>query len=82
MTLKQLSEYSGADPPTRAEIERYIYGISDPQTRDMFYLHFIAGLSYRDTARHIGGGVTKDCVFVRIKRFMRKDVDDKKNKKS
>jgi hypothetical protein len=48
----------------------------------MFYLHFIAGYTYRQTAEHIGGGVTKDCVFMRVKRFMRKVVDDKKSKKS
>jgi DNA-directed RNA polymerase specialized sigma24 family protein len=72
LTLKQLSGYSRADPHTRAEIERYIYGISDPQTRDMFYLHFIAGYTYRQTAEHIGGGVTKDCVFSRVKRFLEK----------
>ena len=71
MTLKQLSEYSGADPPTRAEIERYIYGISDPQTRDMFYLHFIAGYSYSETALRLGGNMTRYCVVNRIRRFQK-----------
>jgi hypothetical protein len=38
----------------------------------MFYLHFIAGYTYRQTAEHIGGGITKDCVFSRVKRFLEK----------
>ena len=81
MTLKQLAAYHAASPPERAEIEQYIYGIDDPQTRDMFYLHFISGYSYSQTAKHLGGGMTKDCVFARVKRFL-ENVDDKNDKKS
>ena len=68
MTLKQLAAYHAAAPPERAEIERYIYAIKDPQTRDMFYLHFIAGFSYGQTAQHLGGGMTRQCVYNRIHR--------------
>lgn len=78
MTYKKLKRYHTAGKRERAEIEQYIYGIDDPQTRDMFYLHFISGYSYSQTAKHLGGGMTKDCVFARVKRFL-KNVDDKNN---
>lgn len=76
MNIKILGAYAVADERTRREIEQYIYGIDDPQTRDMFYLHFISGYSYSQTAKHLGGGMTKDCVFARVKRFL-ENVDDK-----
>lgn len=76
MNIKTLGAYAVADERTRREIEQYIYGIDDPQTRDMFYLHFISGYSYSQTAKHLGGGMTKDCVFTRVKRFL-ENVDDK-----
>lgn len=72
MDKKTLDVYHVASPKTRQEIEKFIYSIADPQTRDMFYLHFIAGYTYRQTAEHIGGGITKDCVFSRVKRFFEK----------
>lgn len=76
MDKKTLGAYHAADLKTRREIEKYIYSIDDPQTRDMFYLHFISGYSYLQTAKHLGGGMTKDCVFTRVKRFL-ENVDDK-----
>jgi DNA-directed RNA polymerase specialized sigma24 family protein len=76
MTYKKLKNYHTAGKREQAEIEQYIYGIDDPQTRDMFYLHFISGYSYSQTAKHLGGGMTKDCVFARVKRFL-ENVDDK-----
>lgn len=81
MTYKKLKSYHTAGKRERAEIEQYIYGIDDPQTRDMFYLHFISGYSYLQTAKHLGGGMTKDCAFARVKRFL-ENVDDKNSKKS
>ena len=72
MDKKTLGAYHVADLKTRRKIENFIYSIADPQTRDMFYLHFIAGYTYRQTAEHIGGGITKDCVFSRVKRFFEK----------
>jgi DNA-directed RNA polymerase specialized sigma24 family protein len=76
MDKKTLGAYHAADLKTRREIEKFIYCIDDPQTRDMFYLHFISGYSYSQTAKHLGGGMTKDCVFARVKRFL-ENVDDK-----
>ena len=76
MNIKTLGAYAVADERTRREIKQYIYSIDDPQTRDMFYLHFITGYSYSQTAKHLGGGMTKDCVFARVKRFL-ENVDDK-----
>lgn len=73
MDKKTLGTYHVANEQTRREIENFIYGIDDPQTRDMFYLHFIVGYTYRQTAEHIGGGITKDCVFSRVKRFFEKN---------
>ena len=72
MDKKTLGAYHVADLKMRQEIEKFIYNIADPQTRDMFYLHFIAGYTYRQIAEHIGGGITKDCVFSRVKRFFKK----------
>jgi DNA-directed RNA polymerase specialized sigma24 family protein len=76
MNIKTLGAYAVADERTRREIKQYIYSIDDPQTRDMFYLHFITGYSYSQTAKHLCGGMTKDCVFARVKRFL-ENVDDK-----
>lgn len=75
MNIKTLGAYHVSDERTRREIEQYIYGIADPQTRDMFYLHFISGYSYSQTAKHLGGGMTRKCVFERIKRHLKKVVD-------
>lgn len=76
MNIKTLGAYHVSDERTRREIEKFVYDIEDPQTRDMFYLHFITGYSYSQTAKHLGGGVTKDCVFARVKRYL-ENVDDK-----
>ena len=73
MNAKILGTYRETDDQTRREIEKFIREIENPLTRDMFYLHFIAGYTYRQTAEHIGGGVTKDCVFMRVKRFFEKN---------
>lgn len=82
MNKKTLGAYHVADEHTRREIEQYIYEIVDPQTRDMFYLHFIAGYSYSQTARHLGGGMTKDCVYMRVTRMLtEQNVDDKNDQK-
>ena len=72
MTIKTLGAYAVADEPTRCEIERYIADIPDPQTREMFRLHFVCGLSYSQTARVLGGGMSRHCVISRIRRYERK----------
>ena len=46
MTLQELAVYKTADEDKRREIESYIAEIPDPQTREMFRLHFIGGYSY------------------------------------
>lgn len=74
MTLQELAVYKTADEDKRREIESYIAEIPDPQTREMFRLHFIGGYSYSETARKMGGGVTRYCVFSRVKRYVRRHL--------
>lgn len=69
MTLADLREFPHADEKKQNEIKAYIDGIQDPQTRLMFELHFIGGLSYSQTARELGGGMTRYCVYCRVKRY-------------
>lgn len=72
MDIKTLGAYHDANEKTRREIEDFIFNIDNPLTRDMFYLHFISGYSYQQTAQHLGEGITRDCVFMRVKRFLEK----------
>lgn len=76
MTPAELRTFPNADSKTKARIIAYISEISDPQTRLMFELHFLRGLSYQMTARMIGGGVTKSCVVMRVRREAKKVVND------
>jgi DNA-directed RNA polymerase specialized sigma24 family protein len=69
MNIKTLGTYAVADKRTRREIEQYIYGIDDPQTQKMFWLHFVCGLSYAKTAQTLGGGMGRNCVYNRIHRY-------------
>ena len=46
----------------RNRLERYIVGIPDSLTRQIFTLRFIDGLSWRRVAYSIGGGNTEDSV--------------------
>jgi DNA-directed RNA polymerase specialized sigma24 family protein len=71
MTLADLREFPNADEEKQNEIKAYIDGIRDPQTRLMFELHFLRGLSYRQTAKMIGSGITRYCVYRRILRHTR-----------
>ena len=70
MTPAELRTFPNADPETKTQIIAYISEISDPQTRLMFELHFLRGLSYRQTAKMLGGGMSRECVCSRIKRYM------------
>lgn len=72
MDKKTLGAYHVASPKTRQEIEKFIYSIPDPQTREMFRLHFVCGLSYSQTARVLYGGMSRHCVISRIRRYKRK----------
>lgn len=72
MTLKQLAAYPTAAPPVRESIERYIADIPDPQTREMFRLHFVCGLSYSQVARVLHKKMSRHCVISRIRRYEKK----------
>ena len=72
MTLSELKAFPNADEEEKARIIGYIGAIPDPQTRQMFELHFLRGLSYRQTAEMLGGGMSRECVHIRIRRFIRK----------
>jgi DNA-directed RNA polymerase specialized sigma24 family protein len=69
MTLADLREFPNADEEKQNEIKAYIDGIRDPQTRLMFELHFLRGLSYRQTAALLGR-MSRDCVYRRIRRYI------------
>lgn len=72
MTISRLATYKIADQQTRAEIEEYIAAIEDPQTREMFELHFLRGLSYSQTAAKVGGKMSGSGVAKRISRHVQK----------
>lgn len=59
----------------RNRLERYIAGIPDSLTRQIFTLRFINGLSWLQVALHIGGN-TADSVRMTCYRYI-----DKENKK-
>lgn len=67
-----LASYKEADKQTRAEITAYIDAIKDPQTQEMFRLHFVEGLSYSKLARQLGGGMTRYCAYYRVKRYCKR----------
>lgn len=71
MTYRKLKSYRTADDVTRAEIDRYIAAVPDPQTRDMFRLRFVTGLKYFQVAMRLGGGMSTDCVKKRIYRYVK-----------
>ena len=50
--------------------EEYIQGIDDYQTRKMFYLHFVKGKTFVQTAIECGLGGNSDCVKKRIYRYI------------
>lgn len=56
----------------RARLERYIAGIDDSLTRQMFKLRFVNGLTWRQVAACIGGGNTGDGCRKAVQRYLRK----------
>ncbi len=54
----------------KSEIEHYVNGISDPQTREIFRLRFIKGLTWVQVAVRIGGN-TEDSCRKRVMRYFR-----------
>ena len=51
--------------------EEYINSIEDYQTRKMFYLHFIKGKTFVQTAIECGLGGSEGCVKMRIRRYLK-----------
>lgn len=60
----------------RNRLERYISDIPDSLTRQIFALRFINGLTWFQTAMHIGGGNTEDSVRQRVYRYLKTDAED------
>ena len=57
----------------RARLERYIAGIDDSLTRQMFKLRFVNGLTWRQVAACIGGRNTDDGCRKAVQRYLRKN---------
>lgn len=55
----------------RNRLERYISGIPDSLTRQIFTLRFVNGLNWYQTALHIGGGNTDVSVRQRVYRYLK-----------
>ncbi len=62
----------------RNRLERYIAGIPDSLTRQIFALRFINGLSWVQVAFSVGGGNTEEGVRQRVYRHLKAD-DAKKH---
>lgn len=54
----------------RTRLERYISGIPDSLTRQIFTYRFVNGLSWWQVAYSIGGNNTGDGVRMRVKRYL------------
>ena len=54
----------------RNRLERYISGIPDSLTRQIFALRFINGFSWHQTAMRVGGGNTDESVRKRVYRYL------------
>lgn len=57
----------------RSRLERYIAGIPDSLTRQIFALRFINGLTWYQVAMHIGGGNTEEGVRQRVYRYLKSE---------
>jgi len=51
------------------EIESFIDQLSDSQIRQILYMKYLKGMSWRQIARHLGGGNTEDCIRKKVVRF-------------
>lgn len=54
------------------EIDQFIGQVSDSQMRQILHLKYLRGFSWRQIARHLGGGNTEDCVRKKVVRFFEK----------
>ena len=59
----------------RTRLERYISGIPDSLTRQIFALRFINGLNWHQTAMRVGGGNTDESVRKRVYRYLQSTSD-------
>lgn len=57
-------------------LERYIAGIPDSITRQIFALRFINGLTWTQTALSLGGGNTDVSVRQRVYRYLRDSKEE------
>lgn len=60
----------------RAKLERYIDGIDDSLTREIYRLRFIDGLSWAKVAAAIGGANTEDSVRMACYRRLKEHEED------
>lgn len=60
----------------RSRLERYIGGIGDSETRMMFTLRFINGLSWNQVAKHMGDGYMGNSLKKKCYRYLKADKDD------
>ena len=54
----------------RNRLERYIAGISDSPTRQIFTYRFVNGMSWWQVAARVGGNNTGDGVRMRVNRYL------------
>lgn len=59
----------------RARLERWINDIPDSQTRMIFRLRFVNGLTWDQVAYNVGGGNSPDSVKKRCYRYLRAEQD-------
>lgn len=59
----------------RSRLERYISGIDDSLTRQIFTLRFVNGLSWLQVAAHIGGNNTDKSVSKTCYRYLERHRD-------
>lgn len=60
----------------RSRLERYIENIEDSETRMMFTLRFINGLSWYQVAKHMGEGYIGDSLKKKCYRYLKADKGD------
>jgi hypothetical protein len=58
----------------RNRLTRYINSVDDSRLRDILFLRFVSGLSWRQVAASIGGGNTAESVRKACKRLMKKNI--------
>ena len=60
----------------QSRLERYISSIPDSLTRQVFSLRFVNGLTWYQTAQHVGGGNSEDSVRQRVYRYLKTEKID------